>query len=500
MPTLLDPVRLGQLAQSAQEGDAAALSELLTQLHPKLYYTALKLTGSPADAEDLTQDACLQLLRALPGLQDPQAVLGWAMTITRNLCFNHLKHKKPYLFQDETDAGAAQDDPSEDPTGARPDLYMDMLAKREIILGMIDTLPEAQRLTVYLYYYSGHSVQEIAQLMEVSEGTVKSRLAAARSKLKLQVEEEERRGNKLYLIFPFLPRLLREDAQSTQPPVPLPVTSQQIAACAQQCAAVAALSGGGAPVQEAAGTAGEAVVQETAETAAKDAAEQTATQAGSKAAAKPAGAQAAKAAVAKGGAALGVKIAAGVAAVALLIGGVAGLPRLLQGDQGAAPSQEASAPSPAGETTAAPEPTPTPEPTPEPTQDPTNFDPEAMIGQPLSALVAIAGEPTEQDGANVRWRSGMDYDFSVVLADDGQTIRELFVIYGPPVLGLEFGAADSEAQAALAALGDPFGVNTIDTGGGQTSYSSNDPDTGLYYQFDCINGAVFNYSIHFMNW
>lgn len=491
MPTLLDPVQLGRLAQSAQEGDAAALSELLTQLHPKLYDTALKLTGSPADAEDLTQDVCLQLLRALPGLQDPQAVLGWAVTITRNLCFNHLKHKKPYLFQDETDADAVQDDPSQDPTGARPDLYMDMLAKREIILGMIDALPEAQRLTVYLYYYSGHSVQEIAQLMEVSEGTVKSRLAAARSKLKLQVEEEERRGNKLYLIFPFLGRLLREDAQSTQPPVPLPVTSQQIAACAQQCAA--ARAAGGAVAEQATTRAAEKAAGKALEAAAE------------RETIKAAATTAVKSAAAKGGGALAVKIVAGVVAVALLAGGAVVLPSLLNGggNGDAQPSQQATQTADgqgAEGDGAVPTAEPTPEPTPEPTQDPTNFDPETMIGQPLSALVAIAGEPTEQDGANVRWRSGMDYDFSVVLADDGQTIRELFIIYGPPVLGLEFGAADSEAQAALSALGDPRGVDTIDTGGGQTSYSSNDPDTGLYYQFDCINGSVFNYSIHFVNW
>lgn len=443
---VLDPAALAQLAQKAQGGDDTALSDLLTQLHPKLYYTALKLTGNHADAEDLTQDACVRLLDGLPQLRDPMAVLSWADTTVKNTCLNHLKRKQPYLFQDDEEAEAVLGSLSEEQTDALPDRYMDMAAKREIILGMIDALPEAQRLTVYLYYYSGHSVQEIAQLMEVSEGTVKSRLAAARSNLKLQVEEEERRGNKLYLIFPFLGRLLREDAQATQPPMPLPLTAQQIATCAQQCAAAAA----------------------------------------------------AKTATAKGGTALAVKVIAGVAAVALLAGGVVGLPRLLRGDQSAAPSQEAAAPGPSGEAATTPslEPTPTPEPSPEPTQDPTNFDPEAMIGQPLSALTDIAGEPTEQDGANVRWRSGMDYDFSVVLADDGQTIRELFVIYGPSVLGLDFGASADEAQAALAALGGPGGVNTIDTGGGQASYSALNADATRLYQFDTMEGSVFMRSIH----
>lgn len=460
MPTRLDPGQLGQLARSAQAGSAEALNELLEQLYPKLYHIARRLTGSRADAEDLTQDVCLKLLDALPQLRDPQAVLGWAETITQNACINHLHRKRPYLFQTDEEADAALGSLPEEKTDAVPDQYMDMAAKREIILGMIDALPEAQRLTVYLYYYGSHSVQEVAQLMGVSEGTVKSRLAAARASLKSQVEEEERRGNKLYLVFPFLGRLLREDAQSAQGVPPLPVTAQQIAACAQQCAATAGAAGGIAAAR-------------TAE----------------------------KAAAAKGGSALATKVIAGVVAVALLAGGAVFLPRLFRGDDAlSGPETSLPAPSEEGTATPTPSPEPTPEPSPEPSQDPTDFDPVAMIGQPLSALVAIAGEPTEQDGAYMRWNGGFDYDFSVVLADDGQTIRELFIIYGPPVLGLTYGATESEAQAALAALGDPRGVETIDTGGGQTSYACTNPGNDLYYQFDCINGAVFNYSIHDMNW
>lgn len=477
---VLDPAALAQLAQKAQGGDNAALSELLTQLHPKLYYAALKLTGNRADAEDLTQDACVRLLDGLPQLRDPMAVLSWADTTVKNACLNHLKRKQPYLFQDDEEAEAVLGSLSEEQTDALPDRYMDMAAKREIILGMIDALPEAQRLTVYLYYYSGHSVQEIAQLMEVSEGTVKSRLAAARSNLKLQVEEEERRGNKLYLIFPFLGRLLREDAQATQPPMPLPLTAQQIATCAQQCAAAAA-----------ARAAGQAAAQEAAKAAAKGTVEQAAAEAGGQVAVKSA-----EAAAAKGGTALAVKIVAGVAAVALLVSGIVFLPRLLRGEEGPIPTQGATASGSVAEETATPAPTPTPEPSPEPSLSPTDFDPEAMIGQPLSALTDIAGEPTEQDGANVRWSSGMDYDFSVVLADDGQTIRELFVIYGPSVLGLDFGASADEAQAALAALGGPGGVNTIDTGGGQASYSALNADATRLYQFDTMEGSVFMRSIH----
>lgn len=460
----LDPAKLAQLARSAQDGDAAALNGLLAQLHSKIYYTALKMTSNPADAEDLTQDVCLKLLDGLPQLQDPMTVLKWADTITKNTCLNHLRRKQPYLFQNDEEEQSVLGNLPEEQTDAVPDRYMDMAAKREIILGMIDALPEKQRITVYLYYYSAHSIEEIAQLMEVSEGTVKSRLAAARATIKLQVEEEERKGNKLYVIFPFLGRLLQEDAQSTQPPTPLPVTSAQISACAQQCAARVA----GKVAGKAAG----------------------------KSAARAVGTASAKEAASKGGAALWVKVVAGLVVVSLLVGGGIVLPRLFQGDADGS-AGEAASPAPSVETTAEATVEPSPEPSPEPSLDPTDFDPEAMIGQPLSALVAIAGEPTEQtDALRPRWSSGMDYDFTATLADDGQTIRELFVIYGPSVLGLNAGDSAGAARDALSGLGGPGGVNTIDTGSDQTSYSALNADGSRLYQFDCAGGNVVMRSIH----
>lgn len=443
---------LAELARKAQAGDAAVVNELLSRLYEMIYRTALKMLGNVHDAEDAAQEVCLKILEGLPKLRDPAAVLDWAETITRNTCKNQLKKSRPELFRAE-DEDAITEVP-EDADDILPDRYMDMLAKREIIVGMIDALPEKQRLAVYMYYYEGKTVEEIAQFMEVSEGTVKSRLSAARASLKAQVEAEERKGNKLYVFFPFLGRLLREDAETVQLP-PLPVTQAQIAAAAQAAA------------ETAAGSAGKAV--------------------------------AAGKIAAKGGASLAVKAAACVAAVALLTGAALGLPRLLRNGEGG-PSQTVSAPTSvptAGTALSSAE--PTAEPTPGPTFDPTAFDPEAMLGQPISAMTDIAGEPTSQDG-NYIWNSGDgSYEFFLTLRDDGQTIREIVVVYGPPILGLRFGDSPEAALSALEALGDPAGVNTMDVGGGQTIYAASTADYSRLYQVGCMNGAVINVSVHDMS-
>lgn len=77
---------------------------------------------------------------------------------------------------------------------------------------IVDSLPEAQRMTVILYYYDGLTVGEVAEYMEVSEGTVKSRLNYARKQIKDEVEKLEKEGTKLYAIPVFMLSRILENA------------------------------------------------------------------------------------------------------------------------------------------------------------------------------------------------------------------------------------------------------------------------------------------------
>lgn len=487
---------LADLVRKAQAGDAAALNDLLCQLQNLIYYTALKLLGDVQDAEDASQEVCVKILEALPLLRDPMTVLSWTGTITRNTCKNILKRRNAPLFLENGEE--LLDVLPEEADDVVPDRYMDMAAKREIILGMIDSLPEKQRVTVYLYYYSGCSVEEIAQFMEVSEGTVKSRLAAARASLKAQVEDEERKGNKLYIILPFLGRLLREDAEETRTP-PLPVTQDQLAAAAAGYAAAAvAGTAAGKAAAETAGAEGQAAkAAQAAEQSAKTA------EKAAGAAEKSAGALGRTAAAAGGrtaGLSLGAKVAIGVIAAAVLAGGVALFSGAFQGDETQPPEVTASAAvRPAAEPTpeSSAEPTPTPELTPEATADPTAFDPEAMLGQPLSAMTDLFGQPTETPAETYcRWYAeDGSYDFSAGLFSDGETIREIVVTNGPAILGIHAGDSAQAAQDALAALGGAGGVKSVDAGGGQTTYSGTTADNGRIYQFGCIGGMVINAAV-----
>ncbi len=456
---------LADLARRAQAGDADALSDLLSQFQNMVYYTALKLLGNAHDAEDASQEVYVKVLESLPQLREAKAVLRWVVTITQNVCKNHLKTQGSRVFVD--DGEALLGDLPEDTDDLVPDRYMDMAAKREIILGMIDALPEKQRLTVYLYYYNGNTVKEIAQYMEVSEGTVKSRLAAARANLQAQVEDEARKGNKLYVIFPFLGKLLQEDAQRVKLP-PLGVTEAQIAAVAAGYAAAAVGAHAAAEVTERAGKAAKAA--KTADEA------------------KKAAAVVAKSAAGKAGAGLGVKIAAGIVAAAVLIGGVVFLSGALGGGE-----EAASQPTPSA-VTAQPSPTPTPSPTPSPEPsagvDLSDFDPLAALGQPLSAMTDILGEPTGSDnfggGTSYHWQDAEEtYSIDVTMTSDDSMIRSIGVIKGAPVLGVNFGDSAEAAQQALAGIAGAQGVDARDAGGGMIIYSAITPDNRYIYQFPC---------------
>ena len=168
-----------------------------------------------------------------------------------------------------------------------------------------------------------------------------------------------------------------------------------------------------------------------------------------------------------------LKLIAGVAGVVILVGAVAFTTLLGWGAQGDPHLTDAAS-----------------------TPNPAAFDAEAMIGQPLSALTAMVGEPTEQLGElRYRWSSGADYDFSAVLSSDGETIRELYISRGPSLLSLGAGDSAQAAQTALLAADGQGRLNTVDSGDGQVSYAAPNADASHYYQFDCTDDAIVYYCV-----
>ena len=144
-----------------------------------------------------------------------------------------------------------------------PDKALDDAATRQMILDLVDSLPPEQRMSVLLYYYDEMSVKEIAQAMEVSEGTVKSRLNYARKAIKKGVEEHERQGVKLYSAAPMLLLIafLRRDASqcALEGPAAAEMAKQVMAQAGAAGQAAGSAAAGAASGSAAASGAGAAV-------------------------------------------------------------------------------------------------------------------------------------------------------------------------------------------------------------------------------------------------
>lgn len=147
---------------------------------PRLYRTALGILGNPHDAADALQDAGLKAYRYYDKLQQADAGGAWLTRIVINACYDHGRKRSRNLPAGlEIEREEAYDHSPE--------------ADWELVQAM-QTLPEEQRATVVLRFFQDLTIPQIAQVMGVPDGTVKSRLHTALGKLRTVLNEARKEG------------------------------------------------------------------------------------------------------------------------------------------------------------------------------------------------------------------------------------------------------------------------------------------------------------------
>ncbi len=208
--------QLSTLVEQAKTQDGEAITQLYEKYHNGVYFLCLKIVKDEDDALDLVQDSFLQAFGKLDTLQNPAQFGSWLNQIAANKCRDYLKKKKPALFSQQKsgdEEGQEKEPEIEDrDENLIPDKALDTEETRRLVMGIIDGLPDLQRMTVMLYYYEEKSVKQIAEIMECSENTVKSRLNYARKQIKEGVLDLEKKGTKLYGVMPMLFPLIRHAA------------------------------------------------------------------------------------------------------------------------------------------------------------------------------------------------------------------------------------------------------------------------------------------------
>ena len=151
-----------------------------------LYRVARRLTGNTADAEDLVQETLLKAYRAWDTYTQGTNAKGWLLTILRNAFINEYRrrsrHPEPVDLDTIEPFVVFDDVQEEDPQGAFFDKIVD-----EEVLRAVDQLPEAFREAVMLSDVEGLSYDEVAKVLDVPVGTVKSRLFRGRRLLQAKL-------------------------------------------------------------------------------------------------------------------------------------------------------------------------------------------------------------------------------------------------------------------------------------------------------------------------
>jgi RNA polymerase sigma factor (sigma-70 family) len=190
----VDKLSNNELILQAQTGvrpDRAALTELMKRYRSHVDRLLYHLAPDWQDRADLSQEVWIRVYRNIKNLNEPEKFRGWLSRITTNLFYDELRKRKrnsqplsldaPILLDgSEIDWEIAADGPSPEDNMATTEFY-------DQLRTAIAELPEAFRQTIILREIDGRSYEEIAEVTQVSIGTVKSRIARARLRLQEQL-------------------------------------------------------------------------------------------------------------------------------------------------------------------------------------------------------------------------------------------------------------------------------------------------------------------------
>ncbi len=166
------------LLQRFLQGEEKAFELLVEKYYPRIDRLAQQVVGTPMTAEDIAQEVFLRAYRALPRFRGESSLYSWLYRITINLCLNHLRR--------QPDVPLAREDPALPLRASRSD-PSSLLEERErdrFVRRAIDSLPAHYRIVVVLRDIEGLAYQEIAALLNIPMGTVKSRINFGKRLLK----------------------------------------------------------------------------------------------------------------------------------------------------------------------------------------------------------------------------------------------------------------------------------------------------------------------------
>lgn len=197
-----DNQAVNALVRRCVSGDAAAWQEIVQQYHRRIYNICYRFSGSPDDASDLAQEVFIKMYRTLSTFDTTRAsFMTWVTTVTRNLLVDHFRKGKYDRITDSLDAtpGNQEDgitiaDQLEDKS-ASPETKMRSQETQKLVHEALKRLSPELREAVILRDLQDMDYKDIAKVLNVPEGTVKSRINRGRTELARLLQRTYKQAN-----------------------------------------------------------------------------------------------------------------------------------------------------------------------------------------------------------------------------------------------------------------------------------------------------------------
>ena len=169
------------LIVKAKHGDSGAYETLVRRYQKSIYYLCHRMTGAHQSADDLSQETFIKAFFALPKFNEEMSFFAWIRRIAVNSTLNYLKvRKREQPLNENNPANIGNPGSSRE----MPEAKLEQKRMQQSLTKALRTLPADQRAIFILRVHEGQSYKDIAQILDITTGTVMSRLSRARQKLR----------------------------------------------------------------------------------------------------------------------------------------------------------------------------------------------------------------------------------------------------------------------------------------------------------------------------
>lgn len=170
------------LVEKFRAGDRRAFDRLVQRWQEPVYRIAWRYTGSADEAMDVAQNTFVKAWTRIDSLDEPERFGAWIYRIARHQCLDHLKtsHKQRFVaissLGPQAEESTFQENIPDESAGSSPQHSVEQLQTSDILNQALDRIPEEQKMIIILKEYEGLKFREIAEILDLPENTVKSRL------------------------------------------------------------------------------------------------------------------------------------------------------------------------------------------------------------------------------------------------------------------------------------------------------------------------------------